>query len=175
MSTQRRIFNYDDMIETKLISSLADKKNLYSNSISACGCLIYKNTGAGKQLLLISYEDPKWNKLDDFGGRIDESDSSIFDAIARETSEETNGVLSHDFIKEKLDGNNKSFYNNYSKYYVVAIEVDRNFCLNTNIFGDFEDADKIKRTVGWHNFKNVKEDLALRLKNNNDLMKFLEE
>ena len=190
MSGKRRIFNNDNLAETKIVSSLADKSNLYPNSISACGCLIYKKTkgtslvqpsdpeASGKlQLLLISYADPKWNKLDDFGGQVDENDETVDDTIARETSEETNGVINEEFITEQFenDDNYNVFYNAKSKYYVAVLEVGNDFYPDTSVFGTLEETDKINRTIGWYDYLTVKNKMAVRLTSNIDLMTFLDE
>lgn len=174
-SSVRRIFNYNNLNESKVIISLDDKSKLYEKSISACGCLFYKKTEDGKiKLLLISYTDPSWPKLDDFGGRIDESDMSVFDTIKRETYEETNKVIDNGIMdKFLISGRFEPFYNLQSKYYVIVIEVDNNFFPNTEIFGDFEETDKIKRIVKWYDYDDVKDKLAFRLLKNNDLIKYL--
>lgn len=175
MSTARKIFNYEDMSESKVVSSLGDKKNLYTYSISACGCLFYRRVKGSIQLLLISYADPGWPRLDDFGGRVDESDESIADAISRETEEETNKVIDSNFMQDLLSDNSNylDFYNKESKYYVVLIEVDESFHPDTKVFGDFENCDKISRTIDWHDYLTVKPKLAMRLLCNLDLIEHL--
>jgi hypothetical protein len=47
----RKIFNYDKLDETKVVSSLKAKTQLYPHTISACGCLFYKKHNS--ELLLI--------------------------------------------------------------------------------------------------------------------------
>jgi 8-oxo-dGTP pyrophosphatase MutT (NUDIX family) len=79
-----------------------DKSKLYKNTISACGCLFYKIVNNKLKLLLISYSDPKWPKLDDFGGTIDEDDDNIIDAIVRETLEESNYKIKERSLRKKL-------------------------------------------------------------------------
>lgn len=173
MSTNRRIFNYDDMKETKIIK-LNDKKGLYENTITACGCMFYKKSETGIELLLISYSDPKWNKLDDFGGRIDEDDESVFHTIIREVGEETNNIITEKILQKYISKNKyKSFYNSQSKYYVIVIEVNNKFFPDTDVFGDFENADKIKRKINWYDYEENKKDIAFRLFKNNKLISFL--
>jgi hypothetical protein len=168
----RKIFNYDDTSESKIIESLMDKGNLYENTISACGCLFYKIVNNKLKLLLISYSDPKWPKLDDFGGIIDKDDDTLIDAIVRETLEESNHKIKESMLRKKLSGG-KAFYNQYSKYYVIAVEVVNDFYYDTSIFGDFEETDRIERKLKWYEFSTNKEKLALRLLNNKKLMSFL--
>lgn len=66
----RKIFNLDNLNESKTVANLSDKQQTYENSISAGGCLFYKRNEKNEiKLLLIKYDDPAWTKLDDFGGR----------------------------------------------------------------------------------------------------------
>ena len=69
----RKIFNYDNFTESKIID-FNDKKQMYENTISACGTLFYKIKDGKLWLLLIKYDDPNWPRLDDFGGQIDNDD-----------------------------------------------------------------------------------------------------
>ncbi len=170
----RKIFNRDNMTQNKIVQSLGAKADLYENSISACGCLFYRIQNNKFQLLLISYSDPNWPKLDDFGGKIDNDDTSVFEAIARETSEETNDIISKEFMMELLPTINKTFYNKQSKYFVAVSEVDNSFHNNTSTFGSFESTDKINRTVHWFNYEDIKPKLSLRLLANLDLIKYLD-
>lgn len=171
----RKIFNYDNMGESKIVD-FADANSMYTNTISACGCLFYKELKNTKQLLLIKYEDPNWPKLDDFGGRIDDTDDSVFAGIIRETVEETNGVINEEYLsKIILDGKYKSFYNRQSKYFMILVKVDDNFCLDTKLFGELEITDNIKRTIDWHDYDSVKDTLAYRLSKNSEFMKYIEQ
>jgi predicted NUDIX family NTP pyrophosphohydrolase len=170
----RKIFNHDNKSESKIIAGLGNKHLLYENSISACGCLFYRVHDAKLQLLLISYSDPGWPRLDDLGGKIDEKDVSIIDAISRETSEETNGVISEEFMRTHLLNETNTFYNKQSKYYVVVSRVDEKFHPNTSVFGDFEQTDKIHRVINWIDYTSAKPKLAIRLLCNVDLMEYFD-
>jgi ADP-ribose pyrophosphatase YjhB (NUDIX family) len=170
----RKIFNFDNQNESKIIESLTNKHLLYKNSISACGCLFFRIHNKKLQLLLIKYAEPNWPRLDDFGGQIDELDNSVKDAISRETSEETNNVITKEFMNTHLIISN-SFYNKVSKYYVVVSQVDNDFYPDTNIFGNFEETDKINRTISWFDYDIIKDELAFRLLNNYDLINYLDE
>jgi len=167
----RRIFNYDNIKETKIVENLTSKRSLYENTISACGCLFYKIVKKKIQLLLISYSDPKWPKLDDFGGKISEDDDSLIDAMVRETLEESNHKIKEKVLRKKIS-KGKPFYYKQSKYYVVAMEVDDDFFPDTKIFGDFEETDNIKRKLKWYDFSSNKKNLAFRLLKNEKLMTF---
>jgi len=168
MST-RKVFNYDDFTESKIVP--ANKLGTYHNTISACGCLFKNND----RLLLIKYEDPKWPNLDDFGGQVDNDDESPFDTIIRETFEETNGAISKKIVKNFLDKKKyTAFYTGKSKYFCTVFEVDDDFIEDTSVFGTVETADNIKRTIDWYTISEAKNKLSNRLKFNADIMKFLE-
>ena len=169
----RKVFNYNDMTQYKTISKTS-KANCFDNSISACGCLFYKIYNNELYLLLISYADPKWPKLDDFGGQIDSDDNSVLDAIIRETSEESNNLISEKIIKKLLINNKyETFYNKTSKYYNFAIKVDNDFFHDTKVFGVLEKTDNIKRTISWYKYNDVKSKISLRIAFNNVLITYL--
>jgi len=171
----RKIFNFDNKLESKIITP-GEKSSQYENSISACGCLFYRIYNAKLQLLLISYLDPKRPRFDDLGGKVDESDSDVNDTISREISEETNGVITYEFMQTHLHHNSTTtniFYNKSSKYYVVVLQVDETFHPDTSVFGDFEETDRIHRVINWMDFKCAKRRLASRIVSNADLMKYL--
>ena len=159
----RKIFNYDNIDESKIVSMLS-KNELFDKSISATGILFYKIVKNNVKLMLIKYADKNWPKLDDFGGRIDNTDDTVFDAAIRETEEETNKIITKDLIlKISSDDNIKCFYNKTSKYFLHLIRVDEDFFSDTSIFGDFEEHDKIYRKVEWYDFKDCKTELSYRL------------
>jgi hypothetical protein len=70
-------------------------------------------------------------------------------------------------------GNFKSFYNEFCKYFFIVVEVDNDFYNNTNVFGNFEETDKISRTINWVNYNKALPKLATRLKNCSDLIDHL--
>jgi ADP-ribose pyrophosphatase YjhB (NUDIX family) len=167
----RRIFNHNNLKESKIIN-FSHKNEMYPQTISSCGCLFYKKNG---KLLLIKYDDPEWNRYDDLGGQIDIEDDSIFTAMAREIAEETNNILSFKFINKLFEQNKiHLFYNEQSKYYCNIICVSDNFMENTDIFGDLEIHDNIKRSIKWYDYKKVKKMLSYRLLNNKSLINFLD-
>ena len=168
----RKIFNFDNFNESTIVEST--KMNTYKNNISACGCLLYKIENGKINLLLIKYTDPKWPRLDDLGGQIDIKDNSIDEAINREMSEETNGILCFDKLRSLYKENCKSFYNRKSKYYFYAICVDNNFQNDTKVFGNLETHENIARTIGWYDYNSNKEMLAYRLFCCEDLINYFE-
>jgi 8-oxo-dGTP pyrophosphatase MutT (NUDIX family) len=169
----RKIFNRDTINENKIVNSLADITQTYENSISACGCLFYKIVDNVVQLLLIKYTDPNWQRLDDFGGKIDLDDTSVFNAMMREVSEETNGVITGEYLTSAINGDTKTFYNRKSKYYIWLVQVDDTFFPDTSIFGNNEIYDNIERTVQWYNFNEIKDSLAYRILHNDELIQYL--
>lgn len=173
MEDIRKIFNLYDLSESKLIK-LSDKKNLYPCTISAAGCLFYKQTIYGKQLLLTKYVDPHWPRLDDFGGRVDVKDNTIYDTIIRETNEETNGVIGETRIRELvMNPKNKHYYNRESKYYLILVQVDETFFPDTTVFGQLENHDQIYRTIDWYDIYSNRQNLSMRLLGDPVLMKDL--
>ena len=192
MSNSRRIFNYDNLQETKVVTNLSDKKQTYKKSISACGVLFYKVINNRVNLLLINY--PEREHFDDFGGKIDITDESLFHAMAREVKEESNNLITIDYLKTVIDKDTKTFYNKRSKYYIWLVKVDDTFFPDTSVFGNLEvgvkdldlafqsleinddeqkeDTTK-KRSVQWYDFKKIKSKLACRIYNNKELQKYL--
>jgi ADP-ribose pyrophosphatase YjhB (NUDIX family) len=148
------------------------KAQLYPHTISACGCLFYRKQT--QELLLISYVDPGWPNYDDFGGTIDKNDETVNETIWREVAEETNGVISENDIKKILKSKKYvKFYNEFCKYYFIAVNVDSNFHQETEEFGDLEETDKLPRTINWIKYDKALPKLATRLKNCAELINFL--
>jgi hypothetical protein len=168
----RRVFNYDNLNQSKILNT-NNYIQLYTNSITATGCLFYKIVDGIIWLLLIKYINPEHPLLDDFGGKADITDMTIMQTIMRELSEETNGVIAGEYI-EHLVNESPAFYNKQSKYYVKVVCVDDSFYPDTTVFGDFEGIDYISRTVSWYKFNEVRDKLAHRLQLNNELMRFLD-
>ena len=172
-ANSRKIFNYDNIHESKIVQKLSDTTEAYENSISACGCLFYKIVDNAVQLLLIKYTDPNFPRLDDLGGKVDIEDLSVFDAMVREVREESNNVIVVDHIKMLINDITKTYYNKKSKYYMWLVQVDDTFFPDTRIFGNSELHDNIERSIQWYNFNEVKDRLAFRLLNNQELIHYI--
>ncbi len=172
----RKIFNLDNLSESKIVTLQTKKTQSYTNSISACGCLIYKIENNKVKLLLIKYSNQKKNnKLDDFGGKVDDEDNSVFETIARETSEETNNLISKKYVFDKIISNEyTSYYTSSAKYYFIAIQCDSSFYPNTRVFGKEETYEKIPREIRWFDYVTNKKKLANRLLNNKNLVEYLD-
>jgi len=168
----RKVFNYNNLNESKTVDS--KKLNTsFPNPISACSCLLYKVVKNVKYLLLISYEDPNWPNLDDFGGRVEDDDDNVYDTISRETAEESNDIIV--LTQEQLENSKHKFYVKQSKCYSVLLQVPENFHKDTKIFGDFENKDKIYRVINWYEYNDdLKERLSFRIKGNKKLLECLD-
>jgi 8-oxo-dGTP pyrophosphatase MutT (NUDIX family) len=116
--------------------------------VTAAGVILYRFDGKKMQLLLINSR----NKLEDIGGKIDQIDDSIEEAAAREVEEETNGMIKRDDIIDRLNAtkSNELIYVKNSKYVIYVIKADdAERELTKDEFGDYEDHDKIERTIQW--------------------------
>lgn len=116
--------------------------------VTAAGVIFYRYDGKDMQLMLINSR----NKLEDIGGKIDQIDRSIEEAAAREVEEETNKIIKANDIIDRLNEalSNQKIYVKNSKYLIYIIkanELERE--LTTDDFGDYENHDKIKRTIQW--------------------------
>ncbi len=162
----RKIFNYDNLTESKTVVNLKDMANLYEHSISACGCVLYKHINGEVHLLLVKYTNPKFPLLDDLGGKIELTDESLFEAMAREVAEETNQVISHAELQRLVISTDSihHYYNHLCKYYATIVKVPEDYLADTSIFGSVETGNQIGRTLQWFRISDLsKRDLARRI------------
>lgn len=93
------------------------------------------------------------NYWEDFGGRTDEEDKNIIYSAYREAKEESNGVLTHSYLKRLVKKNPKKCYplEQDNSYFIYMIYVDREEKgkLKSERFGDCEIHDGIPRIVEW--------------------------
>jgi hypothetical protein len=117
-----------------------------NNEIFAGGVILYKindDPMNAVELLLIYNRD----KYEDFGGTIDKKDVNIYETVAREVMEESNGLIKYDSIIERIK-TEPYYYTKYSKYAVFIIEATQEEReLKTEQFGLKEIYDDIERTV----------------------------
>ncbi len=113
--------------------------------ISAAGVLIYCIREGSRYALLTSYDDPQWPDLYDFGGRVDGTDRSVRDTVLRELREESNGVITDVSFDTLL-------YNKEAMYLCVLHQVPGEMMKQwtSDVFGQRELHDNIKRRVAWH-------------------------
>lgn len=92
---------------------------------------------------------------EDFGGRTDEEDKDVIYSAFREAKEESNGVLTHSYLKRLIKKNPEKCYpkNQNNTYFIYMIYVDREekSNLKSDKFGECEFHDGISRIVDWVN------------------------
>jgi hypothetical protein len=115
--------------------------------LRAGGVLIYRKTGTGLEFLMIKNTEGRY---EDIGGKTDRKDRSILDTIARETGEETNGVIAEAVVRRQLQTAALSVYNLNSKYVVYLIQANRyEAAVKSEQFGTIETHDQFPRTIHW--------------------------
>jgi hypothetical protein len=138
------------------------------NNITAGGVLLYDSNL--NFFMIVSSRG-----YEDFGGKIDENDKDIYDCVAREAYEESNGIFNKSSIKRRIK-KVKPIYNKKSKYLLFVIPMTKKEeNISEKDFGKMEKYDKIKRNVELvpinkllsSNF--IKNQLFFRLKNKNIL------
>jgi len=145
--------------------------------LAAAGIILYKMdkiTNVPKFLMSKSNtrtKDPNVYIYEDFGGRIDKTDKSIEDVIAREAYEESNGILEKDYILS-LVKKSSILYKNYGKYGVYICETENDY--NCDDFGTVEKHDNINRTVEWVSFDTLLKDTNFLKINLHARLKFKE-
>lgn len=102
--------------------------------------------------ILMQKADNK-NYWEDFGGRTDEEDKDVIYSAFREAKEESNGVLTHSYLKRLIKKNKEKCYplEQDNTYFIYMIYVDREekTKLNPEKFGECEFHDRIPRVVDW--------------------------
>ena len=111
------------------------------------GIILYHN---GKILMQKTKDNDYW---EDFGGKTDKEDKTIIETAYRECEEESNKVITKEFLSELIDKNpDKCHYllqsNSYFIYLIFISRKDKEY-LKKKDFGDIEKHDKIKREVSW--------------------------
>ena len=111
------------------------------------GIILYHN---GKILMQKTEDRDYW---EDFGGKTDKEDSSVIETAYRECEEESNQVITKEFLSEMIDKNpDKCHYllqsNSYFIYLIFVSRKDKEYLKSKN-FGKMEKHDKIKREVSW--------------------------
>jgi len=125
--------------------------NDMTKPVTAGGVVLYKNK-KGKMHILI--EDSQ-NKYEDIGGKVDPTDRDIYHTVARETEEETHGLIKETDLLDRLKKAD-TIYVPISKYLIFIVEANKYEAgLKKENFGDKESHDGFDRTIGWI----LKEDL----------------
>jgi len=116
-----------------------------NREICAGGVILYKKIDSDIHLLLINSR----GGYEDFGGGIDANDNDIYETVAREAEEESNGLLKKADIMKRLVKTHY-MYNARSKYVVFFIKAtDNEKTMTSEMFGSTELHDDIPRTVEW--------------------------
>jgi hypothetical protein len=117
--------------------------------IKAAGLILAKHVEGELYLLLQNRLRKGRMVYEDFGGRMEESDASPLETILREASEESNGLLNCESLKQRIDaGYYSEFYHQKGKYLflvVLATEEEKQI----KDFGKKELYSKIERHVQW--------------------------
>jgi hypothetical protein len=115
------------------------------NTIFAGGVLLYKIDD--NQIYVLMSLPSYTNDYEDIGGKIEFTDTNIYDTVIRETMEETNDKIYID--KCRLE-KSQSFYNGFGKYMLFLTKATQNESKYTPPdFGDYEIHDNIKRKIQW--------------------------
>lgn len=108
-------------------------------------------------LILVHYSDEpyfllqkKKNRYEDFGGRVDPSDQTVFDTITREATEESNGQLDRESLLQRLFTSTVFYYHQQANYlYAILPATAEEASLIDSDFGSIEAHDQIERQVSW--------------------------
>lgn len=120
------------------------------------------------------------NYIQDFGGKVDDTDKNILETVCRELFEESNASIYYKNTKKflsinqlkRLVNNNRYriLYLKNSKYLFFFVNFPNTVNINFNVSGDYEILDMIPRTVKWYTMKDFfelqqKNKLHIRLDN----------
>lgn len=138
-------------------------------AVTAGGVILYRIQNNELQLLLMTNR----GKYEDLGGTSESGDKNIYETVAREVSEESNGLVERKNILKRIKVSNY-IYSKTSKYILFIIKADKDESeLVSEQFGDRENHDNVPRTVDWVplsvflNSETIKNKLNFRLKNRN--------
>jgi len=158
-------------------------KNNKNYQIKAAGVLFTKNKN------ILFQHNTKNNKLVDFGGKVDNNDTSPLYTACRELFEESNGAIYNKNNGQYLTINKlKSIVYNHkyrviyiknSKYLLFCVHFPSYLDINIDKIGTYEKLDKIDRIVKWINLNDLQEykknnKLHIRLNNNLVVNKILD-
>lgn len=111
-------------------------------------------------LPLLGQNDGFYDVLEDFGGKIEDSDQTVEDIIVREASEESNGQFDMHSLRERLALPSARYcYNKDCKYLFVLLPASETESILTGEeFGERENhvSYVIQRTVRWMTIQEVR-------------------
>ncbi len=111
--------------------------------IKSSGILFFTISNNEIYILMIN----KGYTLEDFGGKSDVNDKSIYDIACREAAEESNNIFPQDELYNCINNSLVYHINPKAKYCLYFIYLDE--LIDVKQFGDEEIHGKIKRTVKW--------------------------
>ena len=141
--------------------------------IRAGGCIFYRKRQNDIEILLINNKRNLYLKkkltetwvFEDIGGKISFNDNCIEDTIAREISEETNGIISESLVFSLLttDLLEDALYHKKTKYLLYIVEANEEISnLKTEDFGKEEIGSNAKeRTFHWITLSRFKKHIML--------------
>lgn len=144
--------------------------------VKAGGVIFYRFIDSDMELLLIENE----GIYEDLGGRTDNKDNDIYETVAREVYEESNGKFKKAKVEKYIRNANNHTYVSRSKYIIFLIEAsEKESKYTTADFGDREIHDNIPRKIKWISLELflkqeiIRHKLNWRLKNKNlfDMLK----
>jgi hypothetical protein len=154
-----------------------DRPTFYFNGnqhdeIRAGGLLLYRTENDHITYLMADY----FGHYGDFGGKTDKVDKNIIGTIAREVTEETNGIISDNDVRTLIK-NTKPIYVKHCKYLLYICETKKYYDPDT--FGNIETFENLNRSVHWIPNKRLKDKkflnkLNFRLRNSNFFCKVTE-
>lgn len=125
------------------------KHFLFQNQpVMAAGVILYKYENQTPYFLL----QHKQNGYQDLGGKVENTDTTVQDTIAREAAEETNQLLDQEEILSRLSSQEHDYYYvKHSKYLFTIIQAtEKEGRLGTADFGNEEQGQKVTpRQVHW--------------------------
>jgi 8-oxo-dGTP pyrophosphatase MutT (NUDIX family) len=115
--------------------------------VFAAGVILSKFVDGQLQLLL----QEKKGGFQDLGGKVEVGDTTVLDTIAREASEETNGLLDKEDLKSRLSTDEKEYYYvAHSKYlFTILPATEKESVLEEGAFGSKEEGQGYERLIKW--------------------------
>lgn len=130
--------------------------NIDNRLVYACGVILYRVQHNRIEMLLIKGK----TYLEDLGGKIDASDTDIYETVIREAYEESNGLIK--ITRERLL-DTKPIYTPASKYMIYIIRAtNEEEQLVQEQFGTYELHDKIDREIDWFTLDRFYENVKLK-------------
>lgn len=113
--------------------------------VKACGIILVHHSEEPYFLL-----QKRGKYYEDFGGRIEPTDRTVFDTMIREAQEESNYRFDPVSLYQRLCATPFFYYHKKANYlYAVLHATDEEVCLSDGDFGQKETYQNIERQVTW--------------------------